>query len=139
MQHIVLTLYHIFQKLRYVLGKVYLNKNEIQMHKKVTRNLKKNYFQCFIILHCIWCTLWLSVEGHKSYRLHKRVDIKKQHIVTHHIYLYLINPTKYLLCTSDIYTSQPIICLLQIPTLNQSNVPAGMRPEHKEVSCGIRP
>lgn len=96
-----------------------------------------------IFLYSFWCTIiiWLCVQGHESCLLHKRVDIKKQHIVTRHIYIYLclINPIKYLLCPSDIYISQPIIYLLQIPTPNQSNVPVGMRPEHKEVSCGIRP
>lgn len=62
-------------------------------------------------LYLITCTLWLSVQGHKSYLLHKRVDIKKHHIVTHHIYLYLINPTKYLLWHQiSIHLNQSFTC-----------------------------
>lgn len=50
---------------------------------KKPHNLHKIYFNVPFLY--IWCTIWLCVQGHKSYLLHRRVDIKKQNIVTHHV------------------------------------------------------
>lgn len=77
---------------------------------------------------------------HKSYLLHKRVDIMKQHIVTHHIYLYLINPIKYLLFSSDIsvYLNQSFTCSRYQLRTNQTYLQECDRNTKKCLAASVR-